>query len=111
MADGRLDDLERRIRELEAGVAGLTEESAAVRGSLADLTGDRRLVDGPTGESASDSSAVADGGRGDGGAATEREIVMAPPKGASQAAVDAAVDAVDETRNREDEVVVRGPRS
>jgi hypothetical protein len=109
MADGRLDDLERRIRELDARLAGLEAESAAVRGSLADLTGDRRLVDDGPGQR-EEADAAADEERGSDASGEDREVVMAPPKGASQAAVEAAVDAVDEPRDRENGLVLRGPR-
>jgi len=111
MADGRIDDIEGRIRDLEARVAGLSEESATVRGSLADLTGDRRLVDGESEDAAADDGETGDAGTDDNDVAADREIVMAPPKGASQAAVDAAVDSVEGARDREERLVVRGRRT
>lgn len=119
MADERLDDLERRVRELEARVAGLREERksleetvAAVGGPFgANATADPEATDEGAQSSAaawtdpalrSGDRAEQAGETGDG----DREVVMAPPKGASQAAVEQAVDEMERTREHEENLVM-----
>jgi hypothetical protein len=129
MADERLDDLDRRLRELEARVAGLSAETETIRDAVVAVGGpfgaDDSTATDDTGSASTesdaaswtdpalraDSAAVVDRSGAvegtDGPAAgAERDIVMAPPKGASQAAVERAVDEVERARDHEENLVM-----
>jgi hypothetical protein len=133
MAGERLDDLERRLRELEARVAGLSAEQETLRDTVVDVGGQfgasdpaepsqtsKNAPEATTGDAASwtdpafrdeaartpdDRSGSDEAADGSDAATAERDIVMAPPKGASQAAVEQAVDEVERARDREENLV------
>lgn len=120
MPDGRLDDLERRIRELEARVAGLHEEQASLEDAVAAVGGRPAETDEEHGRDteawadppiesqgrAEGGGAGSDGVGGSGTESDEREVVMAPPSGATQAAVEQAVDEVERPTDREENLVM-----
>jgi hypothetical protein len=110
MADERLDDLERRVRELEARVAGLRDEQAALEDAVI-AAGGRTSAAGEDPER--DAAAWTDPARrsagnaeGDEPGTDEQERAMAPPTGATQAAVEEAVDEVERARDHEENLVM-----
>lgn len=89
MAADRLDDLEAQVTELEATMAGLAEEFGQIRSALDDVAGGRNA----TGESIDRSADTDD---------VSTVESFDPPDGASQAAVDDAIETVENQETRRD---------